>query len=377
MLVWFIRAIFVVMIVSLLVFGFTEGGAFDFSSSEAFILHRALAVGGCIFAIVLGLGVDIFVGKKSLAALAGVFFGLAMGLLIGWVFNHMVDLLYETYRISDPRSDLFIVRDGIKWVINVLCCYLAITFIMQTKEDFRFIIPYVEFSKQTKGGSPLLLDTSAIIDGRISDVATTGFLLSAPLIIPRFVLNELQLVADSADRMRRTRGRRGFDMLKKMQSEERIDLEIQDFALSPRDQREGVDQQLVVVAGKIRARIITTDYNLNKLAGLAGVEVLNVNDLANALKPVMLPGEGMLVKVVKPGDQPDQGVGFMDDGTMIVIEQGRQQIGREVNIVVTSALQTSAGRMIFGRLDDDTVDQRNNGSRTSNRNGRRGDQPRR
>ena len=373
MLRWILRAIFIVMVGSLLIFGFAAGGPFDFSKSETFTMDRALAVAGCLVAIVLGLAVDLFVGKKSLAALAGVFFGLAVGLFIGWVFSYLVELIYTIYDIRDESSGLFIVKDGIKWVINVLCCYLAIVFIMQTKDDFRFIIPYVEFTKQTKGGNPLLLDTSAVIDGRIVDVAATGLLLGAPLVIPRFVLNELQMVADSADRLKRVRGRRGFDMLKKMQNDESLDLEITEIDIPARDRSEGVDHQLVVAAAKLKGKIITTDYNLNKLAGLAGVEVLNINDLANAIKPVMLPGETMLVKVVKQGDQADQGVGYMDDGTMVVVEQGRHLIGREVTIAVTSVLQTSAGRMIFGRLDDDSAPRQNNGGgRSGNRGGSRG-----
>lgn len=377
MLRWVLRAIFIVMVGSLLIFGFAADGPFDFSKSETFTLDRALAVAGCIVTIVLGLAVDLFVGKKSLAALAGVFFGLAVGLFIGWVFSVLVELIYEIFNISDPSSGLYIVKDGIKWMIYVLCCYLAIVFIMQTKDDFRFIIPYVEFTKQTKGGNPLLLDTSAVIDGRIVDVAATGLLLGAPLVIPRFVLNELQMVADSADRLKRVRGRRGFDMLKKMQNDESLDLEITEIDIPARDRSEGVDHQLVVAAAKLKGKIITTDYNLNKLAGLAGVEVLNINDLANAIKPVMLPGETMLVKVVKQGDQADQGVGYMDDGTMVVVEQGRDLIGREVTIAVTSMLQTSAGRMIFGRLDDDSGPRQNNGGgrsggRGSSRGGRQG-----
>lgn len=365
MLTWFLRAIFIVMIASLLLFGFTQGGPFDFQESEDFELNRAFAVGGCLFVIVAGLAVDLLVRRKSLAALAGVFFGLAIGLLVGTVFNHLLDLMYEGYSIRDKTSAMFIARDGIKWVINVLCCYLAITFIMQTKDDFRFIIPYVEFSKQSKGICPLVLDTSAIIDGRIVDVATTGILMGAPLVIADFVLTELQTIADSADRLRRIRGRRGLDMLHRMQNDDDIDLQIKEIVLSETERREGVDQRLVLVAKRSNGKLVTTDYNLNKVAKLGGVDVINVNDLANAVKPVVLPGETMRIRVVKAGDQEDQGVGYMPDGTMIVVEQGRSYVGREVEIVVTSALQTSAGRMIFGKLQDGAMGG-NDGSRGQN-----------
>jgi len=224
---------------------------------------------------------------------------------------------------------------------------------MQTKDDFRFIIPYVEFSKQTKGNCPLLLDTSVIIDGRIADIASTK-VITSPMVIPRFILNELQNIADSSDRLRRNRGRRGLDILNKMQTNPEIDLSIQDITLVSKEAAEPVDHKLVSAAQKLAGKVVTNDYNLNKVASIRGVDVINVNDLANALKSVLLPGEILQVKVVKPGDQQGQGVGYLEDGTMVVIEQGRQYLHRDVEVVVTSVLQTSAGRMIFGKIDIDS-----------------------
>ena len=302
-----------------------------------------------MFVIVIGLLLDLMVLRKSVVALAGVFFGLVVGLLIGYMFNHLVELVYLTYNI-DPTSDLFVAKSGIKWLINMLCCYLAVSVIMQTKDDFRFIIPYVEFSKQTKGACPLLLDTSAIIDGRIVDIAATG-VLSGAMIVPKFILNELQQVADSQDRLKRIRGRRGLDMLTKMQNDKNLDIQVQDVELKGSEADEPVDHKLVTAAKKLGGKIVTTDFNLNKVAGIGGVEVFNINDLSNALRPIFLPGEAMHVKLVKPGDQSDQGVGYLPDGTMVVVEDGRRQLGRDIRVVVTSVLQTSAGRMIFGRTD--------------------------
>jgi uncharacterized protein YacL len=357
MVLWVIRALFVVMIVVIVILG----GLLDVRSSTS----MAVAVIGFISVIILGLIIDLLVRRKSLAALAGVFFGLLAGSLIGLGFNFIVEYLYEVHGVREG-TDLFRAKDGIKLIIQVLCCYLAIAFILQTKDDFRFIIPYVEFSKQTKGSIPLILDTSVIIDGRISDIAATK-ILSAPMIVPRFVLNELQMIADSSERLRRARGRRGLDILNKLQSNKDVDISIEDVSMTTRQRSEPVDQKLVTTAIKLGGKIVTNDYNLNKVASIRGIDVININDLANALKPVVLPGEPMQVKIVKNGDQPGQGVGYMDDGTMVVVENGRQYMNREVELIVTSVLQTSAGRMIFGKMEEegayDRSDSRSSGER--------------
>lgn len=188
-----------------------------------------------------------------------------------------------------------------------------------------------------------LLDTSAIIDGRIADVVATGY-LEGPLFVPRFVLRELQRLADATDPLRRNRGKRGFEIVKRLQDLRRVEILDADVG-SVAD----VDDKLVELARQRGAQIVTTDYNLNRVAELNGVTVLNVNDLANALKPIVLPGESLRVQVLREGKEPGQGVGFLEDGTMVVIEQGRRLLGQEVAVVVTSALQTSAGRMVFAR----------------------------
>ncbi len=236
----------------------------------------------------------------------------------------------------------------VKLLVGAFTIYLCVSFVMQTKEDFRFIIPYVEFARQTRGARPLLLDTSVIIDGRIADIADTR-ILGSPVVVPRFVLEELQVIADSADKLRRNRGRRGLDVLNRLRANERIDIRISEARVPAVEEATEVDHKLVAFAQHLDGRIVTNDYNLNKVAQLRGVEVINVNDLANALKPVFLPGEHLTVKIIKPGEEVGQGVGYLDDGTMVVAEQGRDFIGQEMKLVVTSVLQTSAGRMIFGR----------------------------
>ncbi len=244
-------------------------------------------------------------------------------------------------------------RKALSLIITVICCYIAISTLLQTKDEFRFIIPYVEFSKQVKGNKPLVLDTSVIIDGRIADICDTRF-IDTKLIVPRFVLQELQSVADSSDKLKRNRGRRGLDMLKRMQNNPKVELQMHEANLPVLRDVHKVDERLVVLAKALDARVVTNDYNLNKIAQLQGVEVINLNELANALKSVALPGELMIVRVVKAGDQVGQGVGYLEDGTMVVVEHGRSMIGQEVSITVTSVLQTPAGRMIFGRLEQRT-----------------------
>jgi len=195
---------------------------------------------------------------------------------------------------------------------------------------------------------PKVIDTSAIIDGRILDVASTGF-LEGTIVLPRFVLTELQAVADSTDPLRRTRGRRGLTVVTELQKLKTLAIEIPETTLKDLG-RDKVDEALVVLARRIGGKVITTDYNLNQIAQIEGVSVLNVNDLANSLKPMLLPGENVEIDVIRIGKEPHQGVGYLDDGTMLVVEDGYKYIGEHVKVTVTSMLQTSAGRMVFGRL---------------------------
>jgi uncharacterized protein YacL len=195
---------------------------------------------------------------------------------------------------------------------------------------------------------PKILDTSAIIDGRILDVAQSGFLEGA-IVLPRFILAELQGVADSTDPLRRTRGRRGLTVVTELQKITTLNIEIPETTLKDLG-RDKVDEALVVLARRINGKVVTTDYNLNRVAQIEGVSVLNVNDLANSLKPMLLPGENVEIDIIRVGKENHQGVGYLDDGTMLVVEDGCKHIGERVKVVVTSMLQTSAGRMVFGRI---------------------------
>jgi uncharacterized protein YacL len=199
--------------------------------------------------------------------------------------------------------------------------------------------------KKERTSERLLVDTSAIIDGRIADIGQTGF-ISGTLVVPRFVLEELQHIADSADSLRRNRGRRGLDVLNRLQKETGVPVEISD---ADADGTHEVDGKLVKLARQWHCPIITNDFNLNRVAGLQGVKVLNINELAHAVKPILLPGEEMAVKIIQEGKELGQGVGYLDDGTMIVVEGGKAHIGSSVDVVVTRVLQTIAGRMIFAQ----------------------------
>jgi uncharacterized protein YacL len=289
---------------------------------------------------------DVLTPKRKLTALAGVFFGLLVGMLISGALAPAIDMISDSYRINlIPEATA-----AIKWIMGVCICYLTISVVVRTKDDVRFVVPYVEFAKQTKGARPLILDTSAIVDGRVADLCESK-LFDAPVVVPRFVLNELQLIADSADKLKRNRGRRGLDVLKKMQSSPAIEVEIDDNPVPEVEEAKGVDQKLMIFTKIFNGRLATTDYNLTKVAQVRGVDVVNINDIANSLKVVVLPGETMQVKIIKPGEEAEQGIGYLDDGTMVVVEGARNKISKEVILSVTSSIQTSAGKMIFGKFD--------------------------
>jgi len=283
--------------------------------------------------------VDIAFPRKSISTISAIVFGLIVGFILAAFFKNILAL---TFLAEKNELEAVFMQ-----VFTVVFSFIAITIILQTKDEFRFVIPYVEFAKEKRGERPTILDTSVIIDGRIGDLVETN-LMTAPLIIPRFVLQEIHTLADSSIKLKRNRGRRGLDVLNKLQKSEKVRIEINESKLENIDQ---VDSKLVHLARKMDARVMTTDFNLNKVAQLQGVDVVNLNDVSNAMKAVVLPGESIRVKVIKQGEEIGQGVGYLDDGTMVVIDQGKGHIGEEIQILVTSVLQTSAGRMVFGRTE--------------------------
>jgi uncharacterized protein YacL len=347
MLLTLLRIVYVALLVGMASYSVSHFAETRDATNATLVPVAILVIGGVV------LLTDVREKQKQITTLSAIYFGLLFGLLIGYLFSIMLTPL-----IKDAFGDK--IAELGRVLVTAICCYVTISTLLQTKDEFRFIIPYVEFSKQVKGGKALLLDTSVIIDGRIADVCDTR-LIDTTLIVPRFVLQELQAIADSSDKLKRNRGRRGLDVLKRLQGNPKLELQMHDANVPElrTGERIRVDERLVILAKALNARVVTNDFNLNKIAQLQGVDVINLNELANALKTVALPGEALTVRVVKPGDQPGQGVGYLDDGTMVVVEAGRALIGQEAVIVVTSVLQTPAGRMIFGRPD-----QRASGSHT-------------
>jgi uncharacterized protein YacL len=310
------------------------------SLSGLFIAHGYYGFPIALIGLFIGFLVALFViqieesiRKVSLRIIFGGVVGMIVGLLIA------VMLAYGLNFVSLERQQV------VPWIyalITGIMVYLGLLIGSKKIEEFSFF----GFGQSKDTGDHRVLDTSVIIDGRIADISETGF-LHGNLIVPRFVLDELQHIADSADSMKRSRGRRGLDILNRMQRSAGINIEImdQDFP-----KLKGVDAKLVALAKKLNAKIITNDFNLNKVAELQGIKILNVNELANALKPVVLPGETMAVKIIKEGKEPGQGVAYLDDGTMIIVDHAQKHQGANVEVLVTSVLQTTAGRMIFSEL---------------------------
>jgi uncharacterized protein YacL len=271
--------------------------------------------------------------------------GLVVGLLIAALLAFPISLL------PNPFGEV------LPFVGVIVFVYLGVAIFAMRQGDLFSVISTLSNRSAPAGAEAggklgdnrtILLDTSVIIDGRIADIARTGF-LPGSLLIPRFVLNELQYIADSADSLRRQRGRRGIEVLSQLQKEPLIPVRLSDIDVE--GVRE-VDDKLIILARQLRCPILTNDYNLNRIAELQGVSILNVNELANAVKSVLLPGEALIVRVIQEGKEMNQGVGYMDDGTMVVIENGRNFISQEVAVIVTKVLQTTAGRMIFARPED-------------------------
>lgn len=328
-------------VASLYLLSSQEGVGVGFFEAAVMLIAAVLVAA----AVIAG---DMARPKKRLSSVSGIFLGLVAGLVAAYALSFVVDLigLLTAPELGEGRDAYFNLLEGVKVLIGLITCYIGITLVLQTKDDFRFVIPYVEFAKEIRGNRPTILDTSVIVDGRILDIIETR-VLQGSIIIPKFVLDELQTIADAGDKLKRARGRRGLDVLQKLQGGHMVDVHVDDREV----EGVGVDQKLISLAHATQARVMTNDYNLNKIATLRGVDVVNLNDLAKAMRPVVLPGEHLGVKLVKPGESPSQGVGYLEDGTMIVVEDGRDHIGEEIELVVTSTLQTSAGRMIFGRFE--------------------------
>ncbi len=307
---------------------------------------------GLSFIAVFGAAValDLLTPRKKISTITGVILGALAGMLAALAIGLVMDLLLQTWVESDAAlKDLKPLISSIKVLLGMTFSYLGVTTVLQTQDEFRLVIPYVEFVKQLRGTRPILLDTSVLIDGRIVDIAATG-IMQGPVVVPRFVIGELQQLADSGDAMKRGKGRRGLEVIAKLQRLPRLDVTIDETALPGK----AVDSMLVELAIMMSAMIATTDLALARVASIQAVLVLNIHDLANAVKSSLLPGEPVTLKLIRQGEQATQAVGYLPDGTMVVAEDGASHIGETVTMTVTSSLQTSAGRLIFARVGDET-----------------------
>lgn len=286
--------------------------------------------------------ITLILQKLSIQELLSGIIGLILGLIIAGLFNH---LLIE--QLMEPLSAISIIRQFVKpfTMILVTIFFIYLGILLSLRHHLFGPSPLLQRinNRKSQTVNVKLLDTSAIIDGRIADICLTGF-IEGTLIVPKFVLEELQYIADSPDALRRNRGRRGLDILNKMRKDE---MKIQIHEKDP--EGTDVDSKLIKLAKELNGTIITNDYNLYKVAELHEVNILNINELANALKPVVLPGEELQVQIIREGKETGQGVSYLDDGTMIVIEGGRRYIGENIRVEVTSVLQTVAGKMIFAK----------------------------
>lgn len=292
------------------------------------------AVAACVLLSV------VFVTQELYERLAPALVSIVLAMVMGYFAGQYILFILPQ---NDVTLRIFVVVSFV-----LVFGFAGVTLGLTRASNWQALVSAVERQKREQPLSLKLVDTSVLIDGRILDICASGF-IEGTLIVPQFVLHELQHIADANDVLRRAKGRRGLDILKSLQgvdSKVMVEISMED----PAEIRE-VDAKLVKLASKHGAKVLTTDFNLNKVAQIEGVQVLNINDLANALKPAVLPDERMEVKIIKEGKEPNQGVGYLDDGTMIVVDGGRSHMGRNVTVVVTSVLQTAAGRMIFTRFD--------------------------
>lgn len=302
--------------------------------------RRMVAISMGLLIGILVVLVDILLKGFSLRGLSAITFGLIVGSAVSYLISTS-PLLEE----GDPQT-IYLVRLGLFIVLTYLCTVIA----LRGKDEFNLVIPYVRFVPHEVDVPLVVVDTSALIDGRIARICESGF-LSTALVIPRFVLDELQRVADSPDPLRQARGRRGLEMLGELRRIKNLDLRIQESEVTKRAE---LNAKLVFLAQSMNAKLLTTDYNLAKMAEFAGVQWLNLNTLSKALRPVLALGESIEVELVKPGKEDGQAVGYLEDGSMVVVGNARDRIGARVQAEITSVLPSAGGKMVFARVAGDT-----------------------
>ncbi|HOX07569.1 MAG TPA: PIN/TRAM domain-containing protein [Planctomycetota bacterium] len=298
--------------------------------------------------------VDIAFRRQFLRGFVSVVFGVVLGMLVSAVAVTLLCIFVWPVVAADSEAGeagrlLLGILQPVVPLVVLACCYLSVSVVLRTKDEFRFVVPYVDFAEQGRTHGGVVLDSSVLIDGRIVDVAEK-LLLNDALIVPRFVVDEMQKLADNPDRLIRDRGRRGLDQVGRLQANPALRMRFhEDEVPGPGE----VDAKLVRLAQLLGTRLATNDLNLAKVARIARVEVISINDLATALRPPFIPGESLVIRIARAGEQRGQGVGYLEDGTMVVVESAADEIGKEVAAVITNMLQTPAGRMIFARKPGD------------------------
>ena len=316
---------------------------FETLSLELLVGLLLAALGAAALVIIA----DVMTPKKQLASVLGIYVGVSFGLVAALGLSQLIDVVAEAWQLDEAEASLYIALA--KGIGGLSLVYLSVSIVLSTKDDIRLVIPYVQFEKRNTGRLPLLIDTSVLIDGRITGLAKTG-IIDSTLIIPTYVINELQKLADSSDRNKRERGRRGLDVVQELQRaypETKI--------VEPKTEEILVDRMILETAKKEGFRLFTNDLALAKIAEIKSILVVNVHEIVGALRSEVMPGETLELLVVREGETPDQGVAFLPDGSMVVIENASEQIGRSCEIRITNSLQRPGGRLFFGKINKPVV----------------------
>ena len=335
-----LRAVFVVLVIATVALTFASSiREFEALSLELLVGLLLAALGAAALVIIA----DVMTPKKQLASVLGIYVGVSFGLVAALGLSQLIDVVAEAWQLDEAGASLYIALA--KGIGGLSLVYLSVSIVLSTKDDIRLVIPYVQFEKRNTGRLPLLIDTSVLIDGRITGLAKTG-IIDSTLIIPTYVINELQKLADSSDRNKRERGRRGLDVVQELQrayTETKI--------VEPKTEELLVDRMILETAKKEGFRLFTNDLALAKIAEIQSILVVNVHEIVGALRSEVMPGETLELLVVREGETPDQGVAFLPDGSMVVIENASEQIGRSCQIRITNSLQRPGGRLFFGKIN--------------------------
>ena len=337
----------IVLRVLFVVLSFAVGLWLHRASEVVFAWYFPYLMAGFAMGII---GAEVVFQRRHLKTMVAAIAGLMLGVIVSALVVGLL-LLFTTEPSLEVR-----VRSISHFipVIALFICYFSMSIVLQTKDQFRFVIPYVDFSDQGPPTGGIVLDTSILIDGRMIELASSG-LVDATLVVPGFVLRELQRLADSADPEKRSRGRRGLDMVALLRSRATCPVRVEESAVS---EAPDVDSKLIRITQMLGARLATTDLNLAKLARVQRVPVINLNEVAFTMRPKVIPGDEFPLQIVRPGEKPGQGVGYLEDGTMVVVENARSMIKKKVKVAATGVNQTSAGRLVCARPVEETGDEK-------------------